>query len=220
MIARNRGETREMVEASHLSRFLETMSAWPLADERERSALRERTGSSPEFEAVLARFHEVALRAGAAHGVRGDDLDEVLQDVRIRLWRAGDVVGKLETLTPAYVYRAASSAALDLIRRRRARREQPMSASNRDDWAPYPSPSVTDDAMLTSETLGAIARAIESLAPNRRAVVRMYLAGYDREEIGDLLRWSEAKTRNLLYRGLDDLRRLLTAQGIGPGATA
>jgi DNA-directed RNA polymerase specialized sigma24 family protein len=42
----------------------------------------------------------------------------------------------------------------------------------------------------------------------------MYLQGYAREEIAQLLRWSEAKTRNLLYRGLDDLKRQLEARGI------
>ena len=45
----------------------------------------------------------------------------------------------------------------------------------------------------------------------------MYLAGHPREEISSLLGWSEAKTRNLLYRGLADLRGCLTAQGIGWG---
>jgi RNA polymerase sigma-70 factor (ECF subfamily) len=43
----------------------------------------------------------------------------------------------------------------------------------------------------------------------------MYLAGYAREEIGQLLGWSEPKTRNLLYRGMDDLRARLAVRGIG-----
>jgi RNA polymerase sigma-70 factor (ECF subfamily) len=47
----------------------------------------------------------------------------------------------------------------------------------------------------------------------------MYLAGYSREEIADFLGWSEAKTRNLLYRGLADLRNRLTEWGIGWEAT-
>jgi RNA polymerase sigma-70 factor (ECF subfamily) len=43
----------------------------------------------------------------------------------------------------------------------------------------------------------------------------MYLDGYRREEIAELLHWSDAKTRNLIYRGLADLRAMLLAQGIG-----
>jgi RNA polymerase sigma-70 factor (ECF subfamily) len=56
------------------------------------------------------------------------------------------------------------------------------------------------------------------LAESRRAVVRMHLAGYERHEIGDLLGWTEAKTRNLLYRGLADLREILESWGIGPAS--
>ena len=64
-----------------------------------------------------------------------------------------------------------------------------------------------------------VGEAIETLALSRRTVVRLYLAGYDREEIATMLDWSEAKTRNLLYRGLTDLRARLRALGVGPGET-
>jgi RNA polymerase sigma-70 factor (ECF subfamily) len=50
-------------------------------------------------------------------------------------------------------------------------------------------------------------------------VVRMHLAGYERHEIADLLGWTEPKTRNLLYRGLSDLRQILESWGIRPGGT-
>ena len=66
-----------------------------------------------------------------------------------------------------------------------------------------------------SELAEQVARAVESIPVTRRPAVRMYLAGYTREDIAELMGWSEAKTRNLVYRGLDDLRRELTAKGIG-----
>ena len=172
--------------------------------------------TSATIERVLSRFRDVALRAGAAHGLCGVDLDEVLQDVRIRLWRAAETAGKLETLTSSYVYRSAASAALDLLRRQRARREQGIDDLPPDVYShsvPIPGP---DSALIAEETVAAVGAALEELVPNRRVAVRMHLAGYDREEIADLLRWSEAKTRNLLYRGLDDLRHRLIARGIGP----
>jgi RNA polymerase sigma-70 factor (ECF subfamily) len=59
-----------------------------------------------------------------------------------------------------------------------------------------------------------VERAIETIQPSRRPVVRMHLLGHSREEIAKLLGWSEAKTRNLLYRGLADLRERLMAEGI------
>ena len=77
-------------------------------------------------------------------------------------------------------------------------------------------PARADRSLDESEIAGEVARAIDELVESRRAVVRMYLAGYEREEIASLLGWTEAKTRNLLYRGLDDLRATLTARGITP----
>jgi RNA polymerase sigma-70 factor (ECF subfamily) len=62
-------------------------------------------------------------------------------------------------------------------------------------------------------------RAVGLLSESRRAVVRMHLAGYERHEIADLLGWTEPKTRNLLYRGLSDLRQILESWGIRPGGT-
>jgi DNA-directed RNA polymerase specialized sigma24 family protein len=37
-------------------------------------------------------------------------------------------------------------------------------------------------------------------------VIRLYLAGFTTEEIGKLMAFSEAKARNILYRGLDALK--------------
>lgn len=59
---------------------------------------------------------------------------------------------------------------------------------------------------------------VEELPAARQAVVRLHLQGYHRDEIAEVLGWSEARTRNLLYRGLDDLRALLAKRCIGPGA--
>jgi RNA polymerase sigma-70 factor (ECF subfamily) len=175
-------------------------------------------GASASIERTLVRFREVALKAGTAHGLNASEIDEVMQDVRIRLWRAGESGGaaKVETLTSSYIYRAAASAALDMLRRRRARREHLTDEVLPSVQSPGSSIPAPDQAVLGHDTLAAVADALGALMPNRRAAVRMHLAGYDRDEIAALLRWSEAKTRNLIYRGLDDLRQLLLARGVGP----
>lgn len=93
---------------------------------------------------------------------------------------------------------------------------------NQDPVEPAPQLVASEDPagrLEGSEMSAHISRAVGSLAEGRGAVVRMYLAGYGRLEIADLLGWTEAKTRNLLYRGLADLRIKLTALGIGLGAT-
>ena len=60
-----------------------------------------------------------------------------------------------------------------------------------------------------------VARIQVGISQSRSPAVRMHLAGYPREEIASLMGWTEAKTRNLLYRGLADLRERLAQEGIG-----
>ena len=81
-----------------------------------------------------------------------------------------------------------------------------------------PAPGPGPDADVAAASLGNIVRAgVESLGLARRTIVKLHLEGYGRDEIEALLGWSEAKTRNLLYRGLFDLRAYLTARGIDWG---
>ena len=48
----------------------------------------------------------------------------------------------------------------------------------------------------------------------------MYLAGYSGEEVAKVMGWSEPKARNLLYRGVADLRERLKDMGITGEAKA
>jgi len=73
--------------------------------------------------------------------------------------------------------------------------------------------------MEARELASQIEAAVETLPIDRRVAVRMHLSGYDRDDISRMLGWTEARTRNLLYRGLDDLRRRLTDMGISPRRT-
>jgi RNA polymerase sigma factor (sigma-70 family) len=161
---------------------------------------------SQDTEAVLAR-HEPRVRAAAArYGVDRGDLDLVLQETRVRLWRLGERGSALADVGPALVYRLAAGAAIDLLRRRDARHERPV-----DEAASVPAPeSSALDRMALRDVLQ---RCFARLLTARRAVVGLYLHGAPREEIAAVLAWSEAKTRNLLYRGLDDLRQCLRGSG-------
>ena len=176
---------------------------------------------SAALESTVAAYETLVRRIGFQHRLPEHDVDELLQDVRLRLWRArgADAEGEqIRLVSTSYVYRTAASAALDLLRRRRARRTDAS-----DDLSTVAGELAShgagpDDDLAARELAEEVARVVDTIAPARRPVVRMYLAGYPREEIADLLGWTEAKTRNLLYRGLADLREGLTERGIGWGA--
>ena len=77
---------------------------------------------SQALEEILDRFGALVRHAGRRHGVPAPMLDEVVQEVRIRLWRTLADGEKIRQAPASYVYRTAVSAALDLIRRGRTRR--------------------------------------------------------------------------------------------------
>ncbi len=167
------------------------------------------------LEAVVARCAAQVRRLAGRYGL-ADRVEEVFQEVRIRLWRSAAGQGNLADAPASYVYRTALSAAVDLLRRRRAKRETPVDLDRPSGEAVLGEAPAADAPLAQRELGEAIELAIDALAPDRATAVRLYLSGYAREEIADLLGWSEPRTRHLLYRGLADLREQLTARGIGP----
>jgi len=181
------------------------------------------------LEAVVTRFASLVRRVAWRYGLAGDDLDEVMQDVRLRLWRARAESEQIEASSASYVYRTAMSAALDLIRRRRrtvgwqeAPAADPEDTTDAVDQLPshLPGGGSPEQALEAADLRRAVEAAVNRIPPSRRPVVRMYLMGHPPLEIASLMGWTEPKTRNLLYRGLADLRTELTAMGVGPGGVA
>lgn len=172
---------------------------------------------SPALEAVVLRFAGMVRAVGRRHGLEDSDLDEVIQDVRIRLWRARESGERIAGSPSSYVYQTARSATLDLVRRRRGRGGRPEVAVLDPGGGDLAGDDGPDRAMEDSELAETVFRAVEALMDSRRRVVRLHLLGYESAEIAGLLGWSGGKTRNLLSRGLADLRERLRELGVGPG---
>jgi RNA polymerase sigma factor (sigma-70 family) len=169
----------------------------------------------PRLSGPLARFERTLRSVGRRFRLRDADLDELTQEVRIRLWKAEERESG-STATASYVWKTAEAAAIDLFRRRRTRELHATAVSARKE--DLPAGTVPDPAMRIEEQelVRQIMEAVAGLPEARRVPVRMHLAGYGRDEIASALGWTEPKTRNLIYRGLADLRDLLQARGIGP----
>lgn len=173
---------------------------------------------SRELEALVARYADRVRQASARHGLRDSEIDDIFQDVRIRLWRALADGGKIAGTPASYVYRTAVSAAIDLLRRRRARREDQVDLDRPSGEAVLGASPPADRPAEEEEFMRLVEQEIEQLADDRAVAVRMHLSGYSREEIASLLGWSEPRTRHLIYRGLNQLRARLLGRGIQPEA--
>lgn len=149
----------------------------------------------------------------------GIDPDEVEQQALLRLWRA--LERETDLSQPAsYLYRIVSSATVDAIRAVRRRQEVPLEQDNDrmdDPPANRPEPASEqpgpDRLLDASETGAAVRAALARLTTNRRRAVTLHLDGFSHRDAAALLGWSEAKVRNLVWRGLHDLRTELRREG-------
>jgi RNA polymerase sigma factor (sigma-70 family) len=134
----------------------------------------------------------------------GLDPEDILQEVRIRLWRV--IRSEKTIVSPAsYIRRTVSSAVIDQLRKRHRDEdliyhEKHKQISER----AFPFLGEGYQQKLLEETVG---KAVERLLDSRRQVVKLYLLNFNIREIACFLNWSHDKTRNLLYRGLEDIRK-------------
>lgn len=146
----------------------------------------------------------------------GLHVDDIEQEVRIRLWRAIQSETDIRDRA-SYIYKVAFTATIDAIRRVKARREEPLDPA--DDDLPagalaLPASGTPEQIAGRRELFARVAAELAHLAPDRRRAAGLHLEGLTLHEIAALLNWSESRTRNLVYRGLSDLRARLRAGGI------
>jgi RNA polymerase sigma factor (sigma-70 family) len=171
------------------------------------------------FERLLEQYATLLRTAIARHcpSALGLQTSDIEQEARLRLWRA--VEREKEFDDPAsYIYRIAVTTTIDAVRRVLARREEQF---GEDDALPgsemhmTADPNTAPDALAERrELMNAIRSALGSIARDRRRAVELHLQGLTLGEISHLLGWTEGRTRNLVYRGLDDLRQTLRREGI------
>ncbi len=140
----------------------------------------------------------------------GVDPDEVEQDVRVRVWQALTREKTIEQ-PASYLYQTAMSVIVDHIRRRQARPD--LAANDETELAGVADTADPQRAAAGEQFGQALHRVLDELPPRRRQPVQLHLQGFGTAEIGRLLQMTEATARNLIYRGLDELRERLKTEG-------
>ena len=161
------------------------------------------------LEQLISRYARLVRSAvGRVAGPLTDLVaDDVEQKVAVALWRA--MPGEQMPRHPAsYLYRAAVRETVRAVRSRHETGKIELVDEHRD---PSPSP----DTLLESKELGMTIRdALSKLAPARRRAVQAHLMGFDVREIMQTEDWSYNRARNLIARGMADLRRELEKRGV------
>jgi RNA polymerase sigma factor (sigma-70 family) len=163
---------------------------------------------TPQLEALVRQYSRlirsvVARVAGQRAALIRDDVE---QEISIALWRRLRSGQDLEA-GPAYVYKAAVRETVRMLRKLLKHDASPLpEGAGEPAGAPDPTPAQDEDA-------AAIEAALRALQPEREAAVRLHLMGYDVAEVMRLRDWPYHKARNLIARGMADLRQALRDRG-------
>jgi RNA polymerase sigma factor (sigma-70 family) len=160
---------------------------------------------SSALDATLKRASSLLRLTAARFRLSEAEVNDLAQEVRIRLWKARHDAEGISSVPSSYLHRTIRTAALDLKRGPAARfvslDDQTLLVRN------APAVDCSAECALRERELNeCLRRTLESLLPERRLVLTAYLSGENWSEIAARTGWSQPKIRNLHYRALAELR--------------
>ena len=165
-----------------------------------------------DFKVLLDKF-SLSIRAGILKfGLekRGIDPEDVIQEIKIKIWKKFRHEKNI-SLYPLYIRRVIYSTLVDHIRKTRRQEKLILHEKQKLLFEEKGNPENPLQRNIFWELVG---EATDSLMESRRKVVKLFLMDLTIDEISSSLNWSKDKTRNLLYRGLSDLKEKLKDRGV------
>ena len=180
------------------------------------------TGAEERFDRIMEE-HGNLLRNTIARLCPKDlglQFNDIEQEARLKLWRAVESEREIRDAA-SYIYRIAVSSTIDAVRRAKARREDQLRLAGDEDAEQAGHIHLASSVEMSPDRLaerqqiiGRVEAILGGFNDDRRRAVGLHLQGMTTTEIADVLGWSEPKARNIVYRGLKDLRNQLRAEGI------
>lgn len=158
----------------------------------------------------LVRRYATLIRATVAKvaGRRDDDLgDEIVQRIAESLWKRLDEETVIDRPV-SYLYRCAVRETVRELGRRFPDAAEPIEGAAEALVVGDP-----EQTLRAGELAAATEACFAAMSDERAAAARAHVAGFDVDEIMAMYHWPYQKARNLIARGLADLRAGLRARG-------
>jgi RNA polymerase sigma factor (sigma-70 family) len=165
------------------------------------------------FEALMVQYdrliRSIVARVGRRMGFGRDSFllrEDIEQEVRLDLWKQV-ARGQMIEFPATYIYKATIRETLRALRRQAARAMDSIDGDGVADTLREPGDPL--QLLMAKEKMAIISLGLRALAPDRQNAVRAHLAGFQFQEIMLRFGWSYQRARNLIARGMADLRKSL-----------
>lgn len=171
-------------------------------------------GDRSAFEELVSRYDKNVLRLARGLVRSESDAWDIYQETFLKAYRSLASF-RFECSFYTWIYRIATNAGLDYLRRQGARKEVAAVADDGDgeavDWLPEVpdvAPVADPERMaLNGEVKARIALALRRLTPRERMVFEMkHYQGMRLRTIGEILETTEETAKNALFRATQKLR--------------
>ena len=167
----------------------------------------------PDYEEIRAAL--VRAVASLCPGWMTDRRDDLVQQATMKLLRQ-EKKGELNPAPKAsYLWKVAHSVIVDEIRSVKRKGEVSLDPAE-DETADRLEDERAGQDRAMWELGNAIRECLETLESRRRRVVALYLLGHSLPESAEDSGWRYDQVRNLLYRGLKQMRFCLAGKGFTP----
>jgi RNA polymerase sigma-70 factor, ECF subfamily len=173
-----------------------------------------KAGDGDAFRVLVERHGRKVFRLAFRLIGNEEDAEDIVQETFLRAYRSLERFNDQAQFS-SWIYRIASNYALDLLRGRKRRTEQSLSASAADDGITIADRLATADPGPDRLAVGGqlqqrIKGALEELTPQERVAFTLrHFEGHTVEEIATHLNVSSSATRNAVFRAVQKVRRAL-----------
>ena len=165
------------------------------------------------FEGLVRQYGRLIASVVRRVTHRTGDLvrEDIEQKVLVSLWKQIESEQTIDHPS-SYIYRTAVREAVRMMRQETARAQEPL-----EDGGPVALQAAGEDPyeeVKRRELRQGIEDGLRELSEERQRAVRAHLAGFAVQEIMEMYGWPYQKARNLIARGMTDLRNALDRRGI------
>jgi RNA polymerase sigma factor (sigma-70 family) len=168
-------------------------------------------GAKPRFDELIRRYGRLVARvvAKVAGKHAPADLADIEQQVLISLWQQVSREQRVDHPS-SYLYRAAVREAARALKKVTRREETAIEAAAQT----IDGKSGPHEDAAAAQLRERLETALSKLSPERQRAARAHLVGLDVEELMRLEGWPYQKARNLIARGMSELRDALKELGV------